>query len=69
MSFCRPSEESNSNERLRARRDREEERMGERRTQKEEGTGETGAAEPKAASRCPETHLPTCQTVQFGSRS
>lgn len=69
VSFCRPSEKSNCNERLRARRHRDGERTGERRTQNEEGTGEMGAAEPKAASRRPETHLPTCQTVWFGLRS
>lgn len=40
MSFCRPCEKRNSNERLRARRDREGERKGERRTESEKGTGQ-----------------------------
>lgn len=39
VSFCRPCEKRNSNERLRARRDREGERKGERRTESEKGTG------------------------------
>ena len=57
VGFCRPCEKSNSNERLRARRDREREKKGDRIPQNEKGTGKRGAAGPKAASRCPETHL------------